>query len=572
MGIDQELIDLACERAARIAPVREPGQIDFDERDRQRTAAVLYQWYTEGLRLIRPSPTQEAFLSCKKKLRVAEGSNRSLKSTAGAIECARCVTHQDPHNKFPARGLGLVVALDWQPHVSELWRKMTVEGEFKVIPDEHTGLPRAVRSDPKNPTQLDPYDAAYRERWSDGAPLIPPRWIKRVNFESMSPPTPRWALIEGPGFRWELDFRSSKGTPVHGKHYNFAWFDEQLMNEQFFYEAMRGLVAIHEPPEHTPRFWWTATSQITNPQYFELSEKAEKGSSSVETFRFLIKDNPYISAEEKQAFHDALPPDERASRYYGEHALVAARIYPGFDPMGAHGCEPFEIPPTWARYGVVDPGRQYYATLFAAVPPDERHVYIYDGFVIKNAGREAWAGEVKRRQHTVQFEAFVIDQQAGRQHPMGAEDHEGVARQFWQAMTKQGVVPNQVATGKWAGFFPGSKDIRAREEALKGWLAIRGEGHVAGTAKLQIFRGQFPELEKQIRYACMKRDDPSKREIREESWVQCLEYLADFNPGYHSPNPVTKINEKSAVMADWEDQKRYERRRTLAASMLETFH
>jgi len=543
-------------------PVHETVRPVINSRPFRRRARALVERMTEGLRLFRPTPMQNAFMASLAKQRIAAGSNRSGKSESVAAEVSRCVTNQDPYKKFPASGNGLIVGLDWQPHVSEMWRKMTQEGEFKVIRDEHTGRLRAVRPDPNNPTQLDPYDEAYREKWQDGAPLIPPRMIVKVNFESVSPPTPRWASF---ATGWEIDFRSSRGAPVHGKHYNFAAFDEQLLNDQFYYEAMRGLVAINETKQHMPRFMWSATSQVTNPQYFELCDRAAMGDPNVESFTFLIKDMPFISADEKKAFHDSLPEDERASRYHGIAAVVTQRIYPTFDPAGPHGCEPFQIPPDWARYIAIDPGRQFCATIFAAIPPDETNTYIYDGFVIRSVGAIGWAAEVAKRQHGLRFEAIVMDRRAGIQHGMGSEDDEGVAHKYWDALTQAGVTPKQRGgIDKWAGFFPGTDDVRAREESLRSWMTIRGSGPGAGSSKLQLFRGTLPDLEKQMRYACMRRDDPTKREklkSKPEDMVAALEYLSHFDPGYHIPEPLNPKPMKAAptVLDGWKDQQRYDR-------------
>lgn len=544
---------------------------------RRRIARAIAARMTEGLRMIRLTPIQQKFASCLAKQRVAAGSNRSAKTTVCAIELARCFTNSDPHDKYPDSGQALVVGLDWQPHVAEMWRKMTQEGEFKIIPDEHTGMYRAVRPDPDNPTRLDPYDDAYREKWKDGAPLIPPRMIAKKNMESVSPPTPRWAQIIGPRGVWEVDFRSSKGAPVHGKHYNVAHFDEQLVNEQFYYEAMRGLVAINEPPQHTPRFMWSATSQVTNPQYYELQERALMGDPNVAAFEFLIKDMPFISDEEKRLFHDSLPEDERASRYHGIAAVVTQRIYGSFDPQGPHGCEPFDIPSEWARFGAVDPGRSYCATVFAAVPPDESHVYIYDAFVIKSTGAIGWAAEVAKRQHGVRFEAFVIDRRAGLQHGMGSEDDEGVAHKYWDALKEAGVQPRQMSLiGKTAGFFPGTDDVRAREESLRSMMQIRGAGPFAGTARLQLFRGRMPELEKQIRYAVMKHGDVTTRQkikSKPEDLVSALEYLAHFDPGYYVPESLipSPVKPPPTVLDAWKDQQRYERNVRRSRSLVSRF-
>lgn len=488
---------------------------------------------SEGLSLYQPLPlSQQAHVSTA-KWRILDGSNRSAKTMTGAAELARAVCGCDPYDKFVKRnGNVLMVGLK-EEHIALMWRKLTVEGAFKKIRDEHTGLWRSVRADPNDPMHIDPYDAAYREQWKDAPPLIPPRMITSVAYEAKNKGIPRMATFKT---GWRLNTRSSNGQPDQGDHYNLVWFDEEMENIQFYYEAVRGLVGLDEPPKHTPRGIWTATSQVANAELQELRERAEQGSEDVHLFRFLIEHNPYVPDAEKQAFLESLPEDERQCRYYGIPAMFGRRIYPTYDPNGIHGCEPRELPLSWCRYVVVDPGRQHCATLFCAIDPDQEHAWIYDGFDLRNADATIWASEVANRQQDYCFEAIIIDQQMGKQHPPGAGQN--VAEQYWAALEAAGV---KVRTqGILAGFFPGTNDVRAREEALLGWMTIRGTGPFSGSCKLQVMRGALPDaLHKQVKGAHMRLADSSKREKNnDEDLLVCLEYMAAHDPLYYEPESV----------------------------------
>jgi hypothetical protein len=498
-----------------------------------RLARKLVKLKTEGLQLYNPLPLADRVHQCTAQWRILDGSNRSAKTLSSAAEAARCFCGCDPYDKYvKTNGNALLVGLK-EEHIALMWRKMTAEGQFKIVRDEHTRQWRSVRPNPNDSTELDPYDLAYREKWKDAPPLIPPRMIRSVAYEAKNKGIPRMVTFST---GWRLNTRSANGQPDQGDHYNLVWFDEEMDNAEFYKEAVRGLVGIDEPPQHLPKAIWSATSQVANAELAELRERAESGSPDVACFRFLIEGNPYIPATERRKFWESLSPDERQTRYYGVPALVGRRIYPTYDPAGLHGCDPFEIPPTWCKYATVDPGRQHCATTFYAVDPNEEYVYLYDGFDLKNADAMAWAGEVRAR--GTQWRAMVIDQQMGKQHPPGAGKN--VAEQYWEALTIAGIEVDQ--QGELAGFFPGTNDVRAREEALLSWLGIRGVGPFEGKCKLQVMRGSLPDaLHKQIKQARMKLRDPSKREKLEEDLLVTLEYTAAFDPRYYEP----RIEKKS---------------------------
>lgn len=520
-----------------------------------KLARKLAKLRAEGLALYRPLPEVERFHASLKKYRVVDGSNRSGKTNSGAVETCRMLCGCDPHDKgIKNDGKALIVGLDGD-HLAMMWAKCARPGAFSIIRDEDTRLWRAVRPDPDDPLHLDPYDEAYREQWKDSPPLLPKRMIKSIAWEEKGKGIPRRVTFTN---GWDSLWRSSKGDSPQGDHLNWVWIDEQIENEDFFEEGRRGIVALKETPQHMPRMIWTATPQNLNPQLSDLRDDADNNSSHVDAFKLLITDNPYIPDKEKQAFFEGLSEDEREVRWFGNAAIARQRVYPGYNPQGTHGCDPFEIDISrWARYVSLDPGRQHCGTVFFAIDPEQEHVWIYDAFDLRNSDAEGWAGEVEKRQHDTRYEALVIDQQMGKQHPPGAGLN--TAEQYFAALMAAGVQPS--TTGPLGGFFPGTNDISSREEAVIRWLTIRGTGPFAGKPTLQVHRGVSPQLDKQFRDAVHDKGRRSKKPMQD--LLVCVEYMAGFNPTHHMPTPIESLEARrtASVYEQFQQKKSRQRRR-----------
>ncbi len=523
--------------AAQFAPTIRPKRLKMAYSPRLRKIlGQLAERHMEGMALYLPLPMADQFHASKAKWRIGDGSNRASKTMSGAAEANRAWCGVDPYDKYPPEnGNSLVVGLDLD-HIAMMWRKSYDPGAFKIIRDEHTKQWRAVRPDPNNPRNLDPYDLAYSERWRDSPPLLPHRLIKQIAWEDRAKGIPRYVTFVS---NWKALFRSSDGKPPQGDAYNLVWLDEEMVNDAFYYEAVRGLTGLSPTLKYTPRGIWTATAQASNHELLELREKSDKGEGNVEAFTFLIEDNPYISTAERLAFIESLPEEERQVRIEGRYAMLGRRVYPMFEPMGIHTCEPFDIPEHWARYVFIDPGRRHCGTLFAAVDPDEEHVWFYDGFDLQNADAAAWAVQVKDRERGHRYEAMVIDQQMGRETLIGVLSGPNVAKQYWSAIEAVNCRPRLI--GPLQGFMPGSNDIRAREEALIRWMRPRVDGPFQGTPILQVFRGKLPLLEKQVNHACYEAKKIDKRMKLQEDLLVCLEYGAAYNPAYRAPKPVEDV-------------------------------
>jgi len=537
-----------------------PGAKRIREAQLQLALKAIYKHRMEGLRLYMALPHLEPFHACEAMWRIVDGSNRASKTFTCMAECCRAWTGSDPYDKYVrANGKALVVGKE-SDDVARLWRSVS-ESSFKMIPDEHTGLYRAVRPNPSNPSELDPYDLAYQEKWKDAPPLLPSRCIGNVAWEDRGKGVPRYVNIKTTG--WMTLYRSSNGKATQGDHWNSVHLDEQLLDEDHFKEANRGLAQLaSEPDKHRPKGVWSATSQTTNLQLFDLREAADAGAEHVKAFKTTIEQNPYMTPDAKRAFWETLDDDDRAVRYYGEYALIKAKIY-GIYNQRVHCCDPFPIPGDWCRYVILDPASEHTGTLFVAVDPENTHMYVYDGFDLLNADAVQWAAEVQRRQGDTHFEAFVCDQQMGGNRMPGNLHGNTVARQYFKALEDAGVKPVQL--GPMEGFFPGSNDMLAREKALLAMMGVRGMGPHAGTAKLQVMLSMAPEkLHGQIKKA---HRDPKTGKRRYGKGIRCdlldcLEYAAYFDPQYSEPVPLDKPKEDAEVTAlDMLKRKRERQRR-----------
>ncbi len=499
----------------------------------RQLATSLAKRRLEGLKLYRPLPLPGMFHACWAKWRVVVGSNRSSKTLSGLAEAARAFTASDPYDKYQkSNGRALMVGLN-NDHLSMMWRKLGEPGAFYIIRDERPPYQwRTVRPDPTDPRRLDPYDLAYKEKWREAPPLLPPRFIKSIAWEDFARRIPRKVVaVTG----WDSLWRSSDGDAPQGDHYNFVQLDEEMRNTEFYKEASRGLVAIHEPPQHAPRGIWTATSQEGNPELYELCQRGLAGEESVESFLFLVADNPYITPEELATWSRGMTDDDRAVRIYGEFAVLTRQVYREFDPVGVHGCEPFRVPKDYTWFAAVDFGRQHCGTVLLAVDPDEEHIWIVEGFEIRNADAGVWAQELRRRTPPeVCFEAFIGDLRAGRQGAVGTSL--SWAEHYTEALRLAGMKP-RLTPGKphMGWFFPGNDNPQAREESLIKALRVRREGPHEGTPSVKIFRGRSPQLERQIRAAHYNDKQVDKRAKVQEDILAALEYGVAFQPYYHPP-------------------------------------
>jgi len=478
----------------------------------------------EALKLYEPMPHQDEFHRCMASERIVLGGNRGGKTLAVAVEAARAATGCDPYGKYPTEGGNLaIVGRNW-PHIGLVVYPILLKaGAFKIIKDEKTGQWRSIRpGDDKSKSKPAP-------------PLIPPRLVKDVSW-----------VLKNAGYLnkveltngWTIWCFSSEGEPPQGYQADLIWIDEDVNNENFVGESQARLA------DRKGRFVWSAMPHSKNDALIGLCERADRAiEEGVEnpiikkfTFRFL--DNNFIDTEEKQKNIErwsALGADELRMRAEGEFTTESTLMYPSFTPA-VHMVkreEMPEVPEDWTRYVAIDPGHAVMASIFAAVPPDESHLLIYDELYIRNCNALIWGEEFEKKINNQKFRAFILDMHGGTLRDLGSGRLP--CDLYTEELRKRKI--RSAATGY--SFIPGSDDIPARTSLVRQMLHIRGDGSV----KLKFLEGACPNLIREI-----KRYRKKTTTVNGQTYVtdapytrgdvhacQCLEYMCAYEPKYHRP-------------------------------------
>jgi hypothetical protein len=503
----------------------------------------LYEWLPIGGQVHR----------CTALWIVLGGPNRCGKSCCAAAEFSYAVLDCHPFDKYP-KGPGLCWCAGLkEDHLILMYDSMFREGAFKLIKDEITKLPRAVRWDRNDPTNLQAYDEAYREKWFDAPPLIPPRMIAHHAWRDAGQGVPAVTTLRtGKKILWS----SGLGVPQQGQRWSIVFFDEEITNEQFYKEAHRGLTGGAGMKRRSHGLW-SATAQVGNPQITDLKDKAERDPESklVRSFQFSLADMPYFNAEDKELFKAGYNEEDIAIRFDGISMATWGRVYPSYNPMGVHGVEPFDIPLDWCIWAVTDPGRTRCATIFNAVDPDQAFHTVYSGFEVRKGDAHEWARGMKAHETKMgrKFQGIVCDQQRGKQ-TLDSLYSQTVAEQYWTALLQADVVPTSRGNVKgMGGFFPGLNNVEARERALINMLAVRIDGPFMGTSKFRTVRGAVPLVDRQITQARTDPKNPEKRyenKQQPDDFMDAVEYLAAFNPPYYPPE-VAPVNPVSAAVENF---------------------
>jgi hypothetical protein len=482
-----------------------------------------------SVRLYRPLPEQDRFHASAARLRLLRGSNRGGKTMPAAMEVARAVMGMDATGKYPRRdGRCFAVGKDLKHVGQTMWRKLSRAGsffKFRIIRDQSTGGWRA----------LDPTDPSDLARWKDSKPhppLIPPSFIREIDWENKKAGVPNTVkLTTG----WELSFFSSLGKPPQGADIDLFWFDEEIVDPLWLPEMQARIL------DRGGRGIWSATPQAGTEQLYELHEAAEKLKEDgtpgppVEEFVILLKDNLHISAREQKELADSYSDEDQRVRIEGNFLLLSYLIYNDYRPH-YHGMKSpdAEAMRDWSNYAVIDPGHQVCAVLFGAVPPPKEgalpYVQLYDELYIKECTAAEFARQMAAKCEGRTFQAFLIDPNMAVVTDVGYG--KTVGEQYTQALRAAGV--RSVQTG--SGFVFAMDDVDAGILAVKGWLTPRSDG----TPRLRVDLARCPNFNHEIKRYHRKRnpdgsvtDKPYARKATH--LMDCLRYLALYDPRWVRP-------------------------------------
>jgi hypothetical protein len=292
-------------------------------------------------------------------------------------------------------------------------------------------------------------------------------------------------------------------------------------------------------------FNWSAMPHSKNEALIGLNERCEKAEEKGDTSdirRFVLRflDNPHIDTDEKRKMIErwsAVGDDVLRQRSEGEFITDSILVYPTWNPS-IHGFDAStfptaSVPDDWCRYAVIDPGHAVTAILFAAVPPDEKFLLLYDELYIRNCNAIIFGQEFQRKVAGKQFHAFLIDAHGARLTDIGSG--RSPQDQYTEQLVALGI--RSRVTG--ASFIPGSDDVLAGLQAVRNLLHIRPDG----TPSIRFVRGALPNLEREMkRYkkkvtyvagTAVVTDEPNKK--GEFHLVDCLRYLCAYDPAYHKP-------------------------------------
>lgn len=468
----------------------------------------------EALKLYDPLPHQTAFHADMTLERLLRGSNRAAKTMTAGIEVARIVTGQDPFNKIVLGEPGefYIVGEKWREVSVVLWPMLSKPGQFRIIRDENTHQWRTYK----------PWIDGHRKKESKAAPsFIPRRLIKwdEIAWENKKENKPSVVPLHT---NWTLRFFSSEGEPPKGTRIHAAWFDEEILNEDWYPEIAARLT------DFNGIFIWSATPQAGNPQLYDLHVEAEQLADTekprVTEHVFLLSDNPYISDETKRVFAEKLPEEERKVRIDGEFALSALKVYGEFS-RAAHGIDDNPVEKDWSVYVSIDPGRQRCAALFIAVAPLEhplaKHPVVFDEMYIPNCTAEKFAQTMQQKLANFMPVAFIVDPNEIVKHETGS----GLTleTQYSRALKKYKV--RSMLTGNSFAF--GYDQVKAGIESVRKTMHFDDDN----MSRWLFVCPRLPNFLNEIKHYRYKKkdnivtDEPHKKN---DHLMDCWRYLASY--------------------------------------------
>ena len=491
--------------------------------------SALAERRLEALRLYVPMPKQDEIHQCMASERIVLGGNRAGKSLCVAVEAARAATGQDPYKKYPERDGNLVIVGRGWTHIGMVIHKILFRpGAFKIIRDEVTGQWRAYKPG---------HDDARKKEAKPAPPLIPPRLVADMSWVQKNAGYLQKAeLVNG----WTIYCFSSEGEPPQGFQADLVWCDEDLSDERWVGEMQARLA------DRKGRFIWSAMPHSKNDALLGLCERADKAEEEgaanpiIKKFTLRFLDNAAIDQEEKQKNIErwsAIGQEELRMRAEGEFTTESTLMYPTFNAsvhmMSRHDLPGGQVPDDWTRYVAIDPGHAVMATLFAAIPPDEKFLLFYDELYIRNCNALIWGEQFFAKAQGQAIYGAIMDMHGGALRDLGSGrlPHEMYSEELRKRNYKF------LLTGH--SFIPGSDDIPARTNMVRHMMHIQGDG----TTRLKILEGGCPNLVRELKRYRKKTttvngvtyvtDAPQTR--GDVHAVQTLEYLCANEPKYHAP-------------------------------------
>ena len=483
--------------------------------------------------------------------------HNSGKTTATAAEVASAATgiplrdsngipieHQYPVDR-PL--LIWIIGID-ENHLGRIYRKLFGDGVFRVIRDAKTGKLRAWRPWNKG-------DYARRTETVPSPPFIPKRMVEDVAWLKKGKKIPSLVVLKN---GTHMYFFPSGGVPGMGDPVDLVYIDEDIQYPEYVPEwigrlpdAGKGTTPSGKWVEGG-RLLWSAWPHDHNDALQTMTRMAaeEVGKADPichETVLWFSK-NKFISARQKartiQAW-SAFGAAVVAARDRGEYMTDSVKWFPNFyitvqgvprqdgpDALERALAENGgEVPNDWTHYFSIDPGHTHNVGVFVAIPPPKigDFFYVWREIYLEGGSADFMAQEVKRLAWAICFEAFLLDDHAGRRSYEGMGGYK-IRDHYSDAFEKVNLKSRVTGTR----FLSGSDDITARNLLLKSWMEPREDG----TTKFRINSIYCPQTVREFSLYKKKitRDEVQDKEVaRWNHAMAAITYLASRHPVWIPP-------------------------------------
>lgn len=425
-------------------------------------------------------------------------------------------------------------------HIGQtIYRLLFRADAFKVTYDEHDGRLRTWDR------KLDG-EAGIVAKASP--PFIPSRYCKNWVWENKGAREFKSVQIVDPTTQMPLAnifAYSSMGEVKTGDPVDVLWIDEQVDNPAYVPDWKARLL------DNNGIMIWSSWPDMSNEALQEMERLANDPKHAAmplaKVVRLPMDKNESLSSEAIDGFLGAVSEEERQARNLGLFLTDQIRLYPNFD-AGLHTAlvgdginedrlsrvireNGGEIPYTWTRDLILDPGTQHPAVLLCAVPPPDEfgeYYVVYDEIYPGRADAMQLAKIVRGRTMGQNLHRMICDFRAGRQQTMGMMNGHRVVDAYADAFAAESIR----CSSSGARFIFADDNVPARVMKLQGWM------HTGplGQPRLRVHVRRCPSLceqLKKVKKKCVNKEIVDRpADGQQIDLVTCLEYWAASHPKY----------------------------------------
>ena len=525
--------------------------------------------------MYRPSPNQEKVHRSTTSELLVRGGKRAGKSVSvSALFASRVLgepiqlgdgTVIEP--AFPAANpeyprIYWIIGWDTN-HIGQTLYRLLFEpgqgGSYRVIRDEFTGEWRTWN-------RANPSDAKRVKESQLTEPLIPPRhwdggedafaWEDKKSKQFKSVKLKNGATI--------FAYPSSARNPKQGDAVSGIWIDEDIQFPTHLKEWQDRLT------DEEGWLVWSAFPHLKNEALMDMANRAEQLADdperSIDSVQLVMTENPFLTDKGKKESIGRMGSEEEvARRDRGELLLDRLNMY-SFD-QHVHGIEREKdkfkrkyheshkfvrnlyyrslcFPPSWTRYLSIDPSHTRTGVLSYAVPPPE-----FEGVRFGNMAFVEWEIVARRKSSDelaelcgnkmgpMKYEAFIMDQNAGRQTHAGRD--ESTMDHYAEAFDRKKLRSRQTHST----FIPGCNIPTQRYRSVRTLLQLNPE---TGLPRLMVVMDQCPETVKEFaryRKKMESRGEGQDVVLDEPANPRLFDMMASLEYGAHHIEMLAEVDQ-----------------------------